>query len=259
MRLACLALWGLYAFGQPAKPGLEVANAYASHSLLSFAPPVELPWERILRSHAAGINLDHPSGVQLGWIKKNPVYSVETLTGYEFCATVPLDPSLRKSAFWLIWTGGMMRIQVSGMRVCAEFGLEDQNGLHPRAYSGSILAAIPGKVGDAGTGFVIRTDGTAPSVLPTGKTRFAAAFAGKGNRRTISCTYSEEGSLPAHGELEAKARESLQSWFVFRLPSGVYGFVVWKGVDGTCERFYSLFRIGSTLSEIGEGGDGCDV
>src|SRR5579863_6310811 len=102
MRLACLALFAFHTLGQAAKPNLEVTNARTEHFLVSFAPPVELPWERILRAHAPSVNFDHLSGAQIGWIKKNPVRSVDTLTGYEFCVTVPLDLGLRRSAFWLV-------------------------------------------------------------------------------------------------------------------------------------------------------------
>lgn len=255
MRFACFVLWIVSAIGQPAPPALFVTQAHPERSLVAFAPPSSLPWDRIVRAHAPGFDFDHLKADQIAWIRKNPD-DAPARKGYRFCVTVPLQPGMHKAAFWLIGTRGVTTLRVSGMRACAEFGPEEGSALRPRAYSGSILAYLPGKGVDA-AGFVVRSDRAAPRVLPKTNRRFEATFASAGGRTSVTCIYSAGGSAGVKAELDAKSRESLESWWPLQVDGRDYALVVWKSAGGPCDHLYSLFQTGSALSELAEAAGGC--
>jgi hypothetical protein len=59
--------------------------------------------------------------------------------------------------------------------------------------------------------------------------------------------------------VDAQARQSLQSWYLFRQAGQLYTFTKWKGDESACATFYAIFEVGAQLTEITLTGEECDV
>jgi hypothetical protein len=235
---------------------LDVTSAYVKEAdgkaELTFAPRQAWPWERILRANAHGMDFNHLTESQIQRIRKQPVYSVELLEGYEYCVTTPPDAAVKMSNFWLVSVRAVSALRPSGIRACAEFAVD---GMRLERYRGTLRAPVPAGFDHKWSSFVIRTAGTKAEMVPRGNRNFSATIKGK----TIEYFYSEDGAVVAKRTMSSDGRLAVQSWFALRVGESLFAFVSWKAAPDTCDHFYSLFKIDGALTEVSSGGDGCDV
>jgi hypothetical protein len=219
-----------------------------------FAPvQQEVPWERILRSAAPEINFDRPTPQQVEQIKKTPAVG-----GYTFCKIAPLLAGLKEGIYSLLATAGIERIQPNAMRVCATFEEDNNPDFKASTFWGEIVAVVPQRLRSGSSGFVIHSKDVAPSQVAIGSDLLEASFSKQGIHTSLTLTYSHEGRT-SQAVVDAQARQSLQSWYLFRQAGQLYAFTKWKGDESACATFYAIFEVGGQLTEVTLTGEECDV
>jgi hypothetical protein len=250
--LNLLALAGC-ACAQAPIPELDIVPSLSELPRL-FVPIQRLfPWERIMRSAAPEINFDHPAPQQIERIKKTAAAG-----GYTFCKFVPLPADLKEGVYTLVAASGVERIQPNAMRVCATFEEDNNPQFKASNFWGELVADVPARLRSGSSGFVIHSKDAAASQVPSGTDRLEASFSRQGIHTSLTLTYSHQGRT-SQTVLDAQARQSLQSWYLFRQAGRLYAFTKWKGDESACATFYAVFEVGDQLTEVTITGEECDV
>ena len=250
--LALLAL-AASACAQAPIPQLDIVPSLSELPRL-FVPILrEFPWERTLRSAAPEINFDHPAPQQIEQIKKTP-----TPGGYTFCKIVPLLADFKEGVYTLVAASGVERIQPNAMRVCATFEEDNNPDFRAGNFWGEIVADVPARLRSGSSGFVIHSKDSAASEVSSATDRLEASFSRQGIHTSLTLTYSHQGRT-SQTVVDAQARQSLQSWYLFRHGGRLYVFTKWKGDESACATFYAVFEVGDQLTEVTITGEGCDV
>jgi hypothetical protein len=250
--LAPLAL-AACACAQAPIPKLDVVPSLSELPRLFVPIQRVFPWEQILRSAAPEINFDHPAPQQIEQIKK-----AAAVGGYTFCKTVPLLADLKDGVYTLVAASGVERIQPNAMRVCATFEEDNNPEFKAGNFWGEIVADVPARLRSGSSGFVIHSKDSAASRVSSGADRLEASLSRQGIHTSLTLTYSHQGRT-SQTVVDAQARQSLQSWYLFRQAGRLYAFTKWKGDESACATFYAVFEVGDQLTEVTLTGEECDV
>jgi hypothetical protein len=240
-------------FAQAPVEKLDIVPSLSELPRLFVPIQQEFPWERILRSATPEINFDRPTPQQIERIRKTPAVG-----GYTFCKIVPLLAELKEGVYSLVAIAGVERIQPDAMRVCATFEEDNDLGFKASNFWGEIVAVVPERLRSGSSGFVIHSKDAVPSQVSSGSDTLEASFSKQGIHTSLTLTYSHQGRASL-AVVDAQARQSLQSWYLFRQAGRLYTFTKWKGDESACATFYAIFEVGGQLTEVTLTGEECDV